>query len=82
MSRYNRIIYTQHALERMSERRISQRQVERTLEQPDKTYPSDGKLVAERVTVHGNTLKVVYSETANGLTITSAIVITVIRISP
>ncbi len=82
MAQFANITYTQHALERMNQRRISHQQVEATLEYPDKTYPSRGKLIAEKMTVHGNTLRVVYSETSNGFKVSTAVVITVMRISP
>lgn len=75
------VTYSQHALDRMGERNIGKNQIERTLHQPDKvTLQKDKKLVAERVTSHGNTIRVVYVErlTGNG---PEAHVVTVIRIA-
>jgi hypothetical protein len=75
------IQYTQHALDQMDKRRISKKQVESVLQRPDTTYESRGRHVAERVTVHDNVLRVVYTETPQGTVITTALVITAIRIS-
>lgn len=64
----------------MRERSISKKQVERAIEQPDRLAYEGGKLVAERDTSAGNTIRVVYVErlTSDGET---AHVVTVIRIS-
>jgi hypothetical protein len=78
--KYAKITYAFHARKRMKQRRISERQVIRTLEEPDMTYPSKGKLVAERRTTQGNTLRVVYIESPEGPQVVSAVVITAIRI--
>lgn len=73
------IQYTQHALNQMDKRRISKKQVESVLQRPDTTYESRGRHVAERVTVHDNMLRV--TETPQGTVVTTALVITAIRIS-
>ena len=76
------VIYTRHAREQMAERRIAAAQVERTIANPTRRYPSTnppGRLIAERVTAMGNTLRGVYVErpAAQGVAVH---VITVIRI--
>lgn len=58
-----RITYARHALEQMTRRRISRDQVERAIASPSRRYPSTtppGRLIAERVSEMGNTLRVVY----------------------
>ncbi|MEA2524024.1 MAG: hypothetical protein QOF73_1251, partial [Thermomicrobiales bacterium] len=74
------VTYSQHARDRMDERSISKGQVERTIAQPDRLTYEGSKLVAERRTSAGNTIRVVYVErlTDDG---TAAHVVTVIRIS-
>jgi predicted fused transcriptional regulator/phosphomethylpyrimidine kinase len=74
------IAYTPHVLKRMRERRISQKQVEKVLAEPHKAYSSGDRMVAERRTSAGNTLRVVYLEGPYG-TEQGALVITVIRIA-
>ena len=74
------VTYSNHARERMTERSISKRQVELTLFRPDSVRLSKGRLIAERRTTAGNTIRVVYREqlTNQGQT---AHVITVIRLA-
>lgn len=38
---YHHLIFTNHALERLSQRSISQEAVERVLDHPDRTHPTD-----------------------------------------
>ncbi len=64
--RYERIRIHPHARKRMRRRRISRAQVERTLQDPDRTYESWGKLAAEGATEAGNTVFVYYVEPAPG----------------
>ncbi|HET7034074.1 MAG TPA: DUF4258 domain-containing protein [Thermomicrobiaceae bacterium] len=67
-----------HARLRMAERRISENQVLHTLNEPDRRYPSyDGRTVAERDTMPGNILRVIYVERLQGV-----LVLSVIRIAP
>jgi hypothetical protein len=71
-----------HALQRMGTRLVSRRQIEQTIAMPTRTSPSSnppGRIVAERVTAAGNTLRVVYVERAvpDGI---EAFVLTVVRI--
>ena len=64
----------------MCQRRVSERQVERVIDAPDRTGPSanpPGRIVAERDTAVGNTLRVVYVERDRGAT---DFVLTVYRI--
>lgn len=82
MTPLSRVLYTNHAREQMVERQISAAQVERTITSPSHRYPSldpPGRMIAERTTDQGNTLRVVYAErtTPEGIAIH---VITVIRI--
>ena len=80
VGRYAAVTYARHARTQMAERRVSERQGERTIAAPTRVYPSTdppGRLVAERATAAGNTLPVVYVELAGG---TVARVVTVIRI--
>ena len=79
--KYAAISYHPHARRRMQLRLVSEAQVERTIAQPTRTLPSTnppGRIIAERVTGAGNTLRVVYVErpTPAG---TEAFVLTVIR---
>lgn len=60
--RYERIRIHPHARKRMQRRKISRAQVERTLQDPDRTYESWGKLAAEGETAAGNTVFVYYVE--------------------
>lgn len=64
--KYDRIRYHLHARKRMRRRKISRAQVERTLQNPDRTYESWGKLAVEGVTAEGNTVFVYYVEPAEG----------------
>jgi hypothetical protein len=61
----------------MRDRKIGANQVERTIAAPDSLATSRGRIVAERATAMGNTIRVVYAEEASG---TVAHVVTVIRI--
>ncbi len=75
------VAYHPHARNRMALRLVSEAQVERTIANPTRTMPSTnppGRIVAERVTAAGNTLRVVYVErpTPAG---TEALVLTVVR---
>lgn len=72
---YERIRYTNHARKRMRRRKIGRTQVKRTLNRPDRTYPSYDKMVAESATAEGNTIMVVYVE----LSAAEALVVTVVR---
>jgi prolyl oligopeptidase PreP (S9A serine peptidase family) len=75
---YGRIDYDIHARENMVKRRISARQVLTTLNRPDRVVPTHSdRLIAERRTEAGNTIRVVYVEQHGG---TTAYVITVYRV--
>lgn len=74
---YQRIVYHAHARDRMRLRSIAEHQVLATLNRPDRLFPShSGRLVAERDTTAGNTLRVVFVEQVGD---TTAFVLTVIR---
>jgi hypothetical protein len=80
VGKFARVTYAPHALDQMRKRLIGEGQVERTIAEPDRTAPSTsppGRVVVERTTAAGNTLRVVYVELDGGL---EAHVITVIRI--
>jgi hypothetical protein len=79
---YNQVIFSAHALRRMRERRISQAQVTRAINQPDTLSVSRGLFVAERRTSSGNTLRVVFHEQAGAQQVINAVVITAIRMAP
>jgi hypothetical protein len=64
--RYENIRIHPHARKRMQRRKISRAQVERALQDPDRTYESWGKLVAEGATAAGNTVFVYYVEPEPG----------------
>lgn len=64
--KYERIRYHTHAHKRMRRRKISRAQVERTLQNPDRSYKSWGKLAVEGATAGGNTVFVYYVEPAEG----------------
>ncbi len=59
----------------MRRRKIGRAQVERTLQSPDRSYESWGKLAAEGDTAQGNTIFVYYVEPVEG----EALVISVKR---
>jgi hypothetical protein len=69
--------FSPHALKRLSERRISERQVLNTINHPSefRTRP-DGRVVADRLTIAGNTLRVIYVLSEQGL-----LIVTVMRIA-
>jgi hypothetical protein len=82
-SRYHEIIISEHARIRMRERRISEQQVARTINQPDVVkVGAKNRLIAERATSQGNTIRVVYIETQDGPLLVSAVVVTAVRIAP
>lgn len=75
---YGRIEYHPHARQRMRLRRVAERQVIAALNAPDRIVPGhSGRLVAERETAAGNTLRVVYVERDGGAV---AFVLTVYRL--
>ena len=45
--RYERLRYTRHAWQRMRERDVSEADILRVMNEPDLSYPSYGKRVAE-----------------------------------
>ena len=60
-SKYDQIVISEHARVRMRERRISEQQVVRTINQPDVVkVGANNRLIAERTTSQGNRLRVVY----------------------
>ena len=61
----------------MKQRKISRAQVERTVQNPDRSYETWGKLAAEGATAGGNTIFVYYVEPEG--TEGEALVITVKR---
>jgi len=76
---YRRVEYHPHARKRMVERKIGEHQVARTIAEPATLVPSQShpeRLIAERPTAAGNTIRVVYEERDAGAT---AFVWTVIR---
>ena len=78
---YAAVAYHPHAQRRMRQRLISTTQVEQAIAHPSRTMPSTnppGRVIAERITAAGNTLRVVYAErpTPGG---TEALVLIVIR---
>ena len=64
--RYESIRYHSPARKRMRRRKISRAQVERTLQNPNRSYESWGKLAAEGVTAEGNIIFVYYVEPGLG----------------
>ena len=74
---YAGIVYHPHARLRMRQRRISERQVVATVSMPDRrSLGHSGRIVAERTTEVGNTIRVIYEEIDGG---TTAYVWTVMR---
>lgn len=61
--RYERLYYTRHARQRMTERDISESDVLRVLNGADLTYSSYGKRVAEDVFERGRLLRIVFVDT-------------------
>jgi hypothetical protein len=75
---YARIDYDRHARDKMRERLVSERQIAAALNRPDRLLAGhSGRLIAERDTAAGNTLRVVFVEQRGG---TVAYVITVYRV--
>lgn len=58
--RFERLRYTVHARRRMKRRRISEEDVLRVINDPDLTYPSYGKNVAEEFVSSERQLRVVW----------------------
>lgn len=79
MVRYDRIAYSPHALDSMSERAISEQVVLDVLADPGRTYASRDKRVAERVLGNGKSWRVVYVEERDDGTVVIRVV-TVYRI--
>jgi len=76
---FSKVEYHPHATMRLRMRHISEAQVERTVRFPDRIYASTnppGRLIAERHTAAGNTVRVIYVERDGG---TTAHVLTVYR---
>ncbi len=61
--RYERLSYTRHAQRRMRERNIVEAEVLRVMNDPDLTYPSYGKQVAEIVFEGGRLLRILFVDT-------------------
>lgn len=61
--KFEKIKLSSHARKRMRQRNIPRNQIMRTLNEPDRAYPSGDKMVAERSTQAGNVIQVVYVET-------------------
>lgn len=82
IGKYVAVTLHPHALGRMGLRLVSRRQIELTIAAPTRTSPISnppGRIVAERITLAGNTVRVVYVErpVTGGI---EAYVLTVIRI--
>lgn len=60
--RFEKIKLSNHARKRMRQRNISRNQILRTLNEPERVYPSGGKMVAELSTEAGNVIQVIYVE--------------------
>ena len=76
------VTYSRHARQQVATRLVADAQVERTIANPTRQYSSTdppGRVVAERLTAAGNTLRVVYAEVATATGVV-AHVVTVIRI--
>ena len=81
VGKYVAVTYHPHARRRMQLRLISEAQVERAIADPTRTAPSTnppGRIVAERVTAGGNTLRVVFVERSTPAGV-EAFVLTAIR---
>jgi uncharacterized protein DUF4258 len=61
--KYERLGYTRHARQRLSERYISEAEILRVMNDPDPTYPSYGKQAAEDVFEGGRLLRIVFVDT-------------------
>lgn len=77
--KYAFISFTAHGEYRLRVRNIAEGEVRETLEHPQALYRNEGKLVAERFTDRGSTLRVVYIERTSEHGI-SARIISVVRI--
>lgn len=70
-----KVIYTDHARERMNERKIPEADVEHVLNAPETSYPGKnaGTRVAERNLPSGVTMKVVYQPINAGVKVISVL---------
>ena len=81
MPNYVRVTYSPHATDQMLDRKVTHNQVVLAIAYPDNEYVSKERKVAERLTSHGNTIRVVYTEILAEPSGTEAHVITVVRMS-
>lgn len=79
--KFERIKLSSHARKRMRQRNIPRNQIMRTLNEPERDYPSGDKRVAERTTEAGNVIQVVYVENYEPDPSVDAFIITLVRSS-
>jgi hypothetical protein len=77
--KFEKIKLSNHARKRMRQRNISRNQIVRTLNEPERFYPSGDAMVAERSTEAGNVVQVVYVEDFEPDSEVDAFVITLVR---
>lgn len=64
--KYESLSHTRHARERMRQREISEEDILRIINNPDLTYPSYGKTVADELLGGARELRIVYAATPEG----------------
>ena len=67
MSNFEKIRLSNHARKRMRQQNLPRNQILRTLNEPERQYKSGDQMVAERSTVAGNVVQVVYVESPEEL---------------
>jgi hypothetical protein len=77
--RFDRLTYSQHALERLGEHKLTDAIIRATLNRPHNEYVSRGNDVAEILTSNGSTIRVVYTEVPSVSGGKALHVITVVR---
>ena len=77
--KFEKIKLSNHARKRIRQRNISRNQLLRTLNEPERTYPSEDKLVAERSTGAGNVIQVIYVERSADYDEEDAFIVSVVR---
>jgi len=65
-----KIIFTKHATQRLIERKIPKKDIEKTIKFPDKIYPSfNNKKVAQKKILRNKTIEVIYTKKQNKIII-------------
>ncbi|MBA2624035.1 MAG: DUF4258 domain-containing protein [Acidimicrobiia bacterium] len=77
--KFERIKLSNHARKRMRQRNIPRGQIMRTLNEPERAYPSGDTKVAERSTEAGNVIQVIYVERPESYPGMDAFIVSLVR---